>query len=335
MDNFRNVPDLASGLEDTPMLRMAKQFDDLASGRIQVPQSTIVSRVAGHVANDAVLAYRNLLLERAGPLFLHFLASVPCIFEELSRVGTALTAHADERRRRQGRECLFFEADAFDGANGRALASYSKGSIRTLTSSPNKANQPHFFRLHDPSLSAFFSGSCLLTSMDMILTRPDLKQFANGFDYVYEMAALQFYDRDRDHQIKHLKTLLRSDGIAMFLEKVNHPSMEEYQRREDIKDTLHKSHYFTEEEISWKKKRMLQQMECGQVDLEILRQSISKNFAFHCILWNSTNFYEIAASDDLEELQHFVSLLGEPCIVPEFCCDPQPIGVITGRCPTR
>lgn len=313
--------DVQEYLAQSAMIRMAGHFHALATGQSQVPRQPVVTRIRDRIQDPRVLAYHDLLVGKTGPLFSHFLASVPCILEEMSRVGAALTRFSEERAQGSDRTFTFYEADAFDGSNGRTLAVYSGGRIRTLTSSPNKANEDPFNKFADHRLSQFIGKSCLEVDASVLASQPDYRAFAEGVDYLYETAAFQFYGTDRDRQIGHVAKLLKPNGLGFFLEKLNHPDAEEYERREQAKDERHKSLYFTPEEIAWKKQQMLAQMENGQVDFETLVASLGRHFQHVYLLWNSTNFYEFVASNDRDTLERFVALIGPPVIPEEFCFD--------------
>jgi acyl-CoA synthetase (AMP-forming)/AMP-acid ligase II len=322
--------DVQEYLAQSAMIRMAGHFHALATGQTQVPRQPVVTRFRGSIPDPRVLAYHDLLVGKTGPLFAHFLASVPCILEEMSRVGAALTRLSEERAQGSDRTFTFYEADAFDGSNGRTLAVHSGGRIRTLTSSPNKANEAPFRQYADPRLSQFIGKSCLQVDAGVLASEPDYRAFAGGVDYLYETAAFQFYGTDRDRQIGHVAKLLKPEGLGFFLEKLNHPNAEEYERREQAKDERHKSFYFTPEEIAWKKQQMLAQMENGQVDFETLVASLGRHFQHVYLLWNSTNFYEFVASNDRDTLERFVALIGPPVIPDEFCFDKPAMRKVSG-----
>ncbi|ADO73038.1 class I adenylate-forming enzyme family protein [Stigmatella aurantiaca] len=317
-------------LANSAMIRLADHFHALATGRSQVPRQPVVTRIRDRIPDPRVLAYHDLLVGKTGPLFSHFLASVPCILEEMSHVGVALTRLSEERAQGSDRTFTFYEADAFDGSNGRTLAGFAGGRIQTLTSSPNKANEEHFHKFANPHLSKFISASCLQVDANSLVGHPDYGVFAQGVDYLYETAAFQFYGTDRDRQIGHVAKLLKPDGLGFFLEKLNHPDAEEYERRERAKDEKHKSFYFTPEEIAWKKQQMLAQMENGQVDFETLVASLGRHFQHVYLLWNSTNFYEFVASNDRDVIERFVALLGQPFIPEEFCFDKPVVRRVAG-----
>ena len=63
----------------------------------------------------------------------------------------------------------------------------------------------------------------------------------------------QFFHPHRDTQYFYLKRLLKENGLIVIQEKLLLDDEEEYERREQIKDTLFKPLYFTKEEIQRKR----------------------------------------------------------------------------------
>ncbi|MEU2723108.1 hypothetical protein [Streptomyces smyrnaeus] len=300
------------------MIGLADRFDDIATGRDQVPRVPVRSTIRDAVRDRRLLDYQDAMVERSGPLFQHFLASVPGILEEMSRVGVALSRLIERRSAAEPRDFTFYEADAFDGTNGRTLASFSRGRIKTLTSSPNKANEPWFHRYADPAVSRYFPESLFRLTARTLHERDEYAPFRGGVDFLYETAAFQFYGKERAAQIDHVAGLLRPDGLAFFLEKLNHPDPQEYQRRERVKDEVHKAAYFTPADIARKRRQMLQRMTDGQVEFDDLVGALGDRFNHVHVIWHATNFYEFVASDDAERLAEFLELAGEPLIPEEF-----------------
>ncbi|MCA8276373.1 class I SAM-dependent methyltransferase [Burkholderia sp. AU30280] len=308
-------------LESAPMIRMASYFHSLATGETQVPKQSVASRIRHLLRDPDVLAYHDLMVAEAGPLFTHFLASVPAILEEMSRVGVALTRYSERRRQHADQHFEFYEVDAFDGTNGRTLAKRSNGLIRTFTNSPNPANETAFNQFANHEFSTFHPQAFAHVTPRLFREHARLDRFSGTFDYIYETAAFQFYGVDRADQIRHVARLLKPNGLIFFLEKLNCDSLDEYDKRESVKDELHKRHYFSREEIDWKRNQMLSQMQNGQVTFDTLVASIHERFEHVYLLWNGTNFHEFVASNDARSIEEFVSLLGEPCIEPVFCFD--------------
>lgn len=318
---------LDEDLQQSAMLKLAGHFHSLATGASQVPLQSLHSHLTSEIRDPHVLDYHDRLIKGAGPLFSHFLASVPYILEELSRIGVALTRLAQSSTEKAGQTFSLFEVDAFDGSNGRALTGHSQGLIRSFTSSPNRANQVAFERHADPALSSFYSQSFFKVS-PALLQSPEYCGFSDGFEFIYEMAAFQFYTPDREGQIAHIKQFLKPGGLAFFLEKLNHPDPQEYLKREQIKDEVFKTRYFSEEEIRWKRQQMLEQMQNGQVTLEELVGALSTRFKHVHLLWSSSNFCEFVASDDPMQIRRFIDLLG-PVVQPaEFCFEGSRLGTL-------
>ncbi|MFF0168191.1 AMP-binding protein [Streptomyces prasinus] len=301
------------------MIGLADRFDAIATGRDQVPRTPVRSTIRDAVPDRLLLDYQDAMVERSGPLFRHFLASVPGVLEELSRVGVALARLAGHRAQRDGRGLTFYEADAFDGSNGRTLAAFADGRVTTLTSSPNRSNEHWFRTWADPARSRYFPGSLFRLDRAGLRTVPEYAPFRDGFDVVYETAAFQFYGQDRAAQIAHLTEVLKPGGLAFFLEKLNHPDPLEYERRERVKDEAHKALYFPPEEIERKRREMLTRMVDGQVEFDELVGALGDRFAHVHLLWNGTNFYEFVACDDAGVLAEFLELAGRPFIPDGFC----------------
>ena len=296
------------------MQKLGTRFDKLATGAIQRPKEPITSTFGEAEVGECRAAYQTELSNGAGPLFMHFMASIPCIQEEMARIGCATAEWALERQAETGRPLRFFEMDAFDGTQARTLAHLAGSAIRTLTCSPNPANEAYFNRLAQPEINQY--AQCSLFDVSA-----PAAGFEDGFDLIYETAALQFYGPERTQQLAHVASHLASHGVAIFLEKMNHDDPMEYQRRETAKDMIFKTRYFSVEEIEWKTRNFLHDMVRGQVTLQQFTMAAQKHFAHTRVIWHSTNFYEIAASNDLLALDAFCGRLGPIAIESDFVFD--------------
>ncbi|WP_370198136.1 hypothetical protein [Roseibium sp.] len=238
------------------MQELAGRFDQLATGRIQRPKVPVTS-IFGEAKVGKIRAdYQHSLSDTAGPLFMHFLASIPCIQEELARVGCALACWATQKYAATGAPLTYFEMDAFDGTQARTLASLAGPAVRTLTCSPNPSNKAYFDLEAQPGISRHLQ--CSLFDVEVPPPGRD-----GGFDVIYEMAAFQFYGPQRRKQISQAAAHLAPGGVALFLDKMNQSDPADYDRRETAKDTRFKTRYFTVEEIEWKTRNFLKDMANG------------------------------------------------------------------------
>ena len=145
-----------------------------------------------------------------------------------------------------------------------------------------------------------------------------LKHFSKGFDVIYEDTTFQMYDTDREKQIEFVVQNLKSDGLFICLEKCLHDDDDEYQKREDQKDLMFKTRFYSKLQLSEKEETIVKTMRQGQVTVSRLNKAIKGSLKHSKLIWNSCNFYIIAASNDLKKLEFFMDLLGPPCIRSEF-----------------
>jgi hypothetical protein len=320
---LKNIKKLA-GQSEAFLMILANEFKNLATGTIQAPKIPVTGNLSFLSSNSDLLKYHNLLVKNMGPAFEHFCASIPFVIEELCRIGITLSNLTKEQSRNCHEHFTFYEMAAFDGAYARTLAEHSNGLIRTLTNSPTSLNEYHFNRLSRHNFSKFHVGSFMDITFDYLASQPDLQIFQNGFDFIYERAAFQFYSSDRISQIGSVARLLKENGLMICLEKLSHLDSEEYKKRELVKDKLYKSIYFSDEEIEWKRLNMLKDMEKhGQVHFGTLVDALSRHFKFAYLVWNSTNFYEFVASNNEFVIEKFMALLTTPYIPPPFCFEKQ------------
>jgi SAM-dependent methyltransferase len=303
--------------EKCAMFELSKIFSGLARGNLQVPKQKIFSDIAHKIDDKKIVNYIDRMILSMGPLFSHFVASIPYVMEELARIGVAMARLQGGSHSAQDATTLdFYELDAFDGTNAKTLASFGDGRIKTLTSSPNPDNSVSFYK-DAAEFSRFISCPFFEVTLERMTDENSLGHFKKGFDVVYEMAAFQFYGPERQAPIQHIKKLLKPHGIVILLEKlICEPA--EYEERERVKDNLYKSRYFTEEEIAWKKDNMLKPMQVGQVSKQTLTQILRSHFKYVYQIWHSTNFYEFAASNDDSMIMRFLENLGKENLPDEF-----------------
>lgn len=311
MENQKKT--LREKYKDRPCMEKTEHFAQISSGLIQVPHTDILPDQKFLSQGDDVERYCNIYKRNMTPFYKHYCASIPFVFEEQCRVGVALLRMANCLS--DGQHLTFYETESQYGTNVRTLAELASGKVLALTNGLHKEKFEELFR--DP-----FSYCCLGYFCDVtpqfIQSSPDLNVFTDGFDVVYENATFQFYDKDRFEQIAHLKEVMKDDGILICLEKLHQIDTVEYEKREQVKDEKYKSLYFSASEIMWKRTVVLAGMQELQVDYETLISALKQHFSYIYLLWNSTNFYEIAASNSLQKINDFLSLLPLPFIPKEF-----------------
>ncbi|MEM6698840.1 MAG: hypothetical protein AAF599_10620 [Bacteroidota bacterium] len=297
-------------------MQLDPHFADISMGKIQIPCKSIRPNEQFAMQNATVKNYCEVYQKNMGTFWKHYCASIPFIFEEQCRVGVALLRMAQLLPDNQ--YLKFYETSSEDGTDARTLAEVANGRIITLTDGLHLANKNNFESLCHHSFSYFYLGHFCEVTPQSIHLSPQFSLFKEGFDVVYENATFQFYDKNRIEQIAHVRQLMKDEGILICLEKLAQHNSVEYEYRERMKDEEYKTLYFSSEELEWKRLNILSTMKY-QVDYETLVASLKKHFNFVYLLWNSTNFYEIAASNSLSNIQNFLSFLPNPFLPKEFC----------------
>ncbi len=303
---------------------LLSHFENIAAGISQPPKVPIVASPDFLKRDDAYQRYHHVFQNNIGTFYKHGCASIPFLAEENIRVGVALYSLAKEKFEQTNTPLTFYETSAADGTNARSLAEYAQGLIYTLTDSPNESNRIEFARKLNHPYSTFHKGPFVDITPELLSTQYKDTPLSDGFDIIVENTTFQMYGDNRDEQIAYVRRVLKKDGLMFFQEKMHQPDMNEYERREKIKDNYFKSIYFTTGQVNEKKQTILAEMEKGQVTLETFADALKNHFSYAYIIWNSTNFYEIVATDDKRTLDTFLHYLGEP-FSPELFANESPM----------
>lgn len=292
-------------------------FSKMASGKSQVPNMSVIAN-KNFLAQDLELKrYHEIFQKNLGFMLHHYVASIPYMLEEFCRFGYALCKFQKKFHKKEG--CSLYEVCSADGTNARTIGEYSLGKIRTLTDSPHIENKINFERSCRSKNSLFHLGPFFDITPEYIKSEERLSMFKDGFDFIQENTTFQFFGKNRKDYIAYVCRCLKEDGLFFATEKLSHENKIEYLKREEIKNNLFKSKYFSIEEIESKKASILSEMEKGQVCLDELVNATAILFKHIYLLWNSTNFYEIVASNNDEKIRAFLELLVEPYVPSPFC----------------
>jgi len=299
-------------------------FENIASGISQAPTKDIRAAADFLNQNHDHHEYHRVFQRNIGTFYQHLCASIPFFIEEQCRLGIALYKLAQHRSNYHQEPFTLYETSSADGTNARTLAEYSQGLVKTLTDSPNPANGENFHQLCQHHDSDIHIGPFVDITPEYLANRTDRPYLRHGFDAIFENTTFQMYSPNRNDQIAYVRRVLKDDGLIIFCEKLMHPSRHEYERREKIKDSF-KSQYFSKSDIDQKSKQILEEMEKCQVTLDELVPSIGHHFKYAYMIWNSTNFYEIVASNAKANLDNFVNFLCQYYVPTPFLCEENPV----------
>ena len=320
---------------------LAGKFMAIASGNSGVPSTTPLddpNATELFHGDAAVLEFHNDMKNRFSSFGHHFISSIPYALQEWSRLGSALTMYLSDVSQQSGRHAYFHSVGSAEGVVARTIASLGNGSIYTLTNSSTPENRPEFFRKGAPETAFFFSGpyfeiypAALQAANEItrhgydvaadqasLINSLELAPFEKGFDVVFEDTCFQMHAPNRLEQVAWVCQNLRDDGLFVAWEKCSLSDLNEYQHREDMKDTAFKARYFSTGQVAEKKATILQRMETGQVPLQELVDGIAATLKHVVVTWNSGNFYIVVASNDPAKVGKFCSYMLPPCIEPQF-----------------
>jgi hypothetical protein len=296
---------------------MLGNFSDLVTGRKGRPGCpvTLDETLLGH--DMAALRFADIRARHAGVFNQHFVTSLPYILEEQCRFGAAVLDYAEWLHEQEGRPLDFYGLGDASGVMGRALAEAGAGKIRSLTCSPNIENQEVFYAGRTSALAHFFLGPFFELTPHSLAER-GLGQLSTGFDIIFEDTSFQMYGSERRIPIALAARNLRPDGIFVMLEKFAQADQQEFLRRERQKDEEFKARFYSKAQIEEKKRSIVDCMDRQLVTLEEYQEELSGLFSHAVIIWNSGNFYTVAASNTVERLTHFVRQLIDAAIPDAF-----------------
>lgn len=297
---------------------LSDEFEKLASGMTGVPAVDEVLPDFQLSDTDAdILQFYRAYRKYSGKFNLHFLTSVPYILEEECRLGSALLRYLLNLNKFKKRKVSLQTIGNAEGVIARTITKLGNGRISTLTNSPTVANM-HEFHAKCVEDCFFHLGPFFEITNTRLKNSKTLKHFSNGFDVIYEDTAFQMYDTNREEQVAFAVQNLKRDGLFICLEKCLHEDVDEYLKRENQKNLKFKTRFYSRPQLKEKEEKIIKTMQCGQVTISRLNNAIKESLTHTKLIWNSCNFYIIAASNDLGKLESFMTLLGTPCIQSEF-----------------
>ncbi len=301
--------------ERAPRLNeLASFFAATAAGRSGSPvkQPQVDRRL---LADDAHLdRFIRLHEQRRGPFDQHYHASIPYRLEEECRIGYAILRYA----RDMSRPINLYSLGTAEGTMARTISELAEGHVESLSCSPNVENLRSFMAYGHPAHATFFHGPFHYLTRDRLRSQQDLVKFASGFDIILEDTTFQMYSPNRPDQIEFVSQHLKDDGLFLFVEKFKATDSDEYQRRELQKDHGFKARFFSPTDIMAKKEAVLTVMNQSEVTLAEMSDAVKRWF-HHCyVIWNSGNFSTLVASNNLENIERFMSGLTKPAIPAEY-----------------
>lgn len=312
---MRGLDDFLAECDHGPRINeLTGFFAATAAGRSGMPirKPSVDARLLP--SDDLLRGLVGLHAARQGFFDQHYHSSIPYRLEEECRMAYAILKYA---RYCQAPLSLYSLGTA-EGTMARTLSELSGGKIHSLSCSPNAENYKCFMAYGEPRDAHFFVGPFHRLTKDVLSSDAELAKFGSGFDFILEDTTFQMYSPNRAKQIEFVTQHLKEGGIFVFVEKFRAVDENDYSRREWQKDFGFKARYFPQEEIEKKKADVLKTMFNNEVTLEEMFHATGTHFN-HCVMtWNSGNFCSLAASNNRENLNLYLSQMAAPAIPNEY-----------------
>jgi len=297
---------------------MYEEFGRLAAGTSGRPIKTVTLDASLLRSDAPSLEYAKIRQRHACTFNQHFVASLPYVLEEQCRLGAGLLKYGQFVTENENRPMALYTLGDGSGVTSRTLAEMSQGNIHTLSCSPNPENKAAFQALNVSPNAHFYLGPFFDVTKTS-LAELGLEEFVGGFDVIVEDTTFQMYGKERLEPLLLAKDNLKSDGIFILIEKLMNEDSAIFVDREVAKDSEFKARYFDATDIVKKQTMILSTLDQQLVTLTELAKTLKELFKFAVVTWNSGNFYTVAASNSLENLQQLVGSLIPAAITPEFC----------------
>jgi hypothetical protein len=312
---------------------MSGFFRKTASGDYAVPDVDVRGDRGLFFGDPAMMAFCDEYERIIGEFNRHFVASVPYVLENECRIGVALYDYANELAGDEKDQRMFSISNA-DGVFPRTLSGLPGSRITSLNNGLEEGFRESFYRFGVPAKADFLQGTFLDVTPQRIQQDPALVEFRGGFDIVYEHEAFQMFSNDRQRQLAYVTRLLKPDGLMILSEKLMLQNIDEYRARERHKDEKFKSRFFPAEQVHTKQEEIVRHMEDCLVTLPQLTEALGRFFAHAVLVWNSTNFNMVIASNSERKIATLLKYMLPPCIPSNFCYEPLP-QVLLGMESTR
>jgi len=230
-------------------------------------------------------AVRDYMDSHKGPFDEHIATSIPT-FRDIQVATAAAVAKVYT-----GQDARVLDIGGSEGGWVKAIAQFADVG-EAVCLDPNPDMEVAFGATDTPPGAVFERAAFLEGWDDIPAYNPPHK-----FDVVHESMTFQFIDDERGKKVAEVKRLLKPNGVFLTEEKFRFPEGV-YRANEVLKDTLHKSRYYDNEQLATKAEKVLVGMKSGQADYEKYREILSSNFKHVREYWRAGNFRGFMASDD-------------------------------------
>lgn len=296
-------------MRDYPRLTsMGQFFSETASGEKNEPIKKYNGTPELFDENNDAKAFYVALLKTKRVFGNHFFSSIPYVLDEYVRLGTTIRRYSKSKE-----NTYVYTLGSAEAILARTLTKLEQNII-TFSCSPTKENYEVFKTDYDMKRNYFEVAPYFTITNERI---KEIVPSYESFDIIMEDTTFQMYSANRDLQIGTVMSKLKSNGVAIFLEKFQTDSVN-YYAREAQKDIQFKSQFFPQQQILEKRKKILNTMNTEEVTLDRFQKTAKKYFSNVAITWNSGNFSILVASNDKQNFESFINAMDKPYIPKDY-----------------
>ncbi|WZE63588.1 tRNA methyltransferase [Maribacter phage Panino] len=227
----------------------------------------------------------------------HIATSIPTFRDVQVKKGNAIVETVGEG--------LVYDLGGSEGGFVKTITTQSDGKIRTINVEPNEKMASR--HNDNPVEGSEVVQQAFQEGFDNI----EAFQPTEKADLVHESMLFQFMSKDRKSKIKEVKDkYLKNDGLFVTEQKFQLFDKEQQQANENIKDSKHKSKYFTDEQIKQKGESVLVGMSENQANFDEYIMDLNSEFEYVGTYWKAGNFRGIVATNDKGKFDTFMEKVG-------------------------
>jgi len=163
---------------------------------------------------------------------------------------------------------------------------------------------PQNVREHLNFIMAGFSGGWKEEYKGEEIHIPEYIGVNNNHSLAVEVLGFQFFTKER---LEHIKEMKRLAGNCLFFQKFSTQDDSQWQENEDLKNTLHKSLFFSEQEIKEKKEVVLDNMRDYLYNQNDFTSHLESEFKYVIKLAQIGNFAGYYCTNDVSTLPDYVN----------------------------
>ena len=252
--------------------------------------------------DDKQESFRENYDKKKGEFDEHIATSIPTFRDTQVQKGAAIV----ETFGKDSDKAVMYDIGGSEGGFAKTITEESGSNIRTINIDPNSSMKEAFDRT--PVEGAEFAQQPFNEGFDgMEAYTPQEKA-----DVVHESMVFQFLKKDREGFVEDIAdNYLKDDGVFITEQKFKADDPDVYAENEKIKNTEHKSKYYTDKQQKLKGEDVLVGMDKNQANFNDYISLLKDKFDHVETYWSAGNFKGVIASNNKAKVDEFLNNIGD------------------------